>query len=544
MKKIVLFFALSVCLSVSHATMNQPKLIVQVVVDQLRGDLIYNYQKQFGENGFNYLINHGLDYHNTHHPHANTTTCAGHATIATGSYPALHGIINNDWFDRKTRRFKYCVEDFNSPILPPFPNAYPLEGRSPRTLKASTISDEIVLAKKGRAFSVSFKDRSAIMLGGHSGKAFWFDKRNGGFVSSKFYYTTYPQWVQEWNKNYHPQAFDWELSREKTTYINANTAVFPHKDKPFNQVFPHHVVHSSSEEYFRALYKTPKADELTADFAMQLLINEKLGKTPNQTDYLGISFSATDPIGHEFSPNSLEGEDNLIRLDATLARVLTTIDKHVGLNNVLIIVSADHGVSDNPVYLKNNRIPEVKPLNIETTSAFIKTNLKTQFNLPPETLMSVAPPYVYLDNVIIANHKLQQSEVSQYLAQALNKQQGIFRAYSLPSKAMDSWLSQKVDKMAYPYRAGDIYLVQPPYQSHGANKEDRVAHGSPWRYDSFVPLLFSNPSFKAQKIFKPTYTTDIAPTLAALLLIKSPSAAVGQPLIEVLNAAQRKKHVT
>lgn len=538
MNKIVLFITLSVCLSISHAKMIQPQLIVQIVVDQLRGDLIYHYQKQFGDKGFNYLINHGLDYHNTHHPHANTTTCAGHATIATGSYPSLHGIINNDWFDRKTKRTIYCVEDLNNPILQVSPIALPLDGRSPRTLKASTISDEMVLAKKGRAFSVSFKDRAAIMLGGHSGKAFWFDKKNGGFISSSFYYSIYPQWVQTWNKNYHPVAFDWNLSREKSTYINANTVVFPHKDKLFNETFPHHVVNPPSEEYFRALYKTPKADELTADFATTLIINEKLGQNPNQTDYLGISFSATDPIGHEFSPNSLEGEDNLIRLDRTLAGVLAAIDKQVGLKNTLIIVSADHGVSDSPLHLKDNHIPEIKPLDIGATAAFIKTNLMTQFSLPPETLMSVAPPYVYLDTQIIANHKLQLSQVSQYLAGILNQQQRIFRAYALPSKTMGSWLSQKVDRMAYPYRAGDIYLVQPPYQSHGANKEDRVAHGSPWQYDSFVPLLFSHPSFKAQKIFRPVYTTDIAPTLASLLLIKPPSAAVGKPLVELLNAAR------
>ncbi len=533
-------FFLSVCLT--HANSQPPKLVVQIVVDQLRGDLIHQHQSQFGEDGFNYLLNHGLDFHNAHHPHANTTTCAGHATIATGSYPAMHGIVDNDWYDRKTNKLVYCMEDFTAIPLPTSHTKKTNDGRSPRNLKASTISDEIILAHKGKAFAVSLKDRSAIALAGHAGKAFWFDKSNGGFITTNYYYSAYPQWVDNWNKNYHPQNFTWNLSQAKAAYQNANTTVFPQHIKEFGQTFPHQIANAPSEQYFKFLSKTPKADQLTADFAEHLLVAEHLGKTANQTDYLGISFSAVDAIGHQFGPNSLEAEDNLLILDQTIAHLLKNIDKQVGLDNVLIVLTADHGVADSPSYLKEHHIAEIKPLNANDASQKVIAFLNERYKLPKETLMSITPPYVYLNHEIIAAHQLSLSSVSQNVAELLNHQPGVFKAYPLPIINIErDWITAKVDRMSYPYRAGDVYLVQPPYQSKGAHSDDRVTHGSPWQYDSYVPLLFVNAGFKAQRIARPVFTTDIAPTLSALLVIKSPSAAVGEPLAEVLAALDNPK---
>jgi predicted AlkP superfamily pyrophosphatase or phosphodiesterase len=522
---------------ISHANINQPKLVVQLVIDQLRGDLIHQHQQQFGSTGFNYLLSHGLDYHNAHHPHANTTTCVGHATIATGSYPSMHGVIDNEWYDRKSQKMIYCMEDLQATILPTQHTQKVLPGRSPRNLNASTLSDELILANKGKAFGVSLKDRSAITLAGHAGKAFWFDKTNGGFVTSSFYYSSYPLWVQKWNKQYQPKEFDWKLGRSLSAYQNANNQTFSHDYKNFGQGFPHHIKNPPSEEYFTFLARTPKADQLTANFAEQLLIEEQLGLTPNQTDYLAISFSAVDVIGHQFGPNSLEAEDNLLELDQTLAHLLSVIDKKVGLQNTLIILTADHGVSDSPSYLKAHHIPEINPLNIQASEQLLRTLLKNRYQLPEKTVLSIIPPYVYLDQHIIAEHQLDLSQISHVVAQTLTQQPGVYKAYPLPVTGLEKdWISSKVNRMAYPYRAGDVYIVPPPYQSNGANSDARVSHGSPWLYDSYVPLLFVHPSFKANVIHRPVKTTDIAPTLAALLMIKHPSAAVGQPLTEVLKA--------
>lgn len=537
MKHKLFFLALFLSNYLSHATNQPPQLIVQIVIDQLRGDLIHQHQTQFGANGFNYLLNHGFDFLNAHHPHANTTTCAGHATIATGSYPALHGIIDNDWYDRKTNKMVYCMEDLNVNPLANTHTLHKIEGRSPKNLKASTISDEIILARKGKAFAVSLKDRSAIALASHAGKAFWFDKTNGGFITTNYYYNTYPQWVTQWNNDYQPKDFTWNLSKPKEYYQNANTPVFPQQLKAFKQGFPHQIANAPSEQYFKFLSKTPKADQLTADFAEHLLAAEQLGKTKNKTDYLGISFSAVDAIGHQFGPNSLEAEDNLLMLDQTIAHLLQSLDKQVGLDNVLIVLTADHGVEDSPSYLKMHHIAEIQPLNIPETSQKVIHFLKERYQLPENTLMAISPPYLYLNHDIISAHQLNLTAVSQNVAELLAHQPGIFKTYTLPAIAIEKdWLTEKVNRMAYPYRSGDVYLVQPPYQSLGAHSENRVTHGSPWQYDSYVPLLFVNSRFKPQQIARPVFTTDIATTLAALLMIKPPSAAVGEPLLEVLTA--------
>lgn len=541
MKKIISGILLLIVTSTSNALISQPKLILQIVVDQLRGDLIHQHQQQFGPSGFNYLIHHGLDFHNANHPHANTTTCPGHATIATGSYPSLHGIVDNEWYDRNTKELMYCMFDLKARILPTNHTHTVIPGRSPNNLKASTLSDEIILAKKGKAFAVSFKDRSAIALAGHAGKAFWFDKINGGFVTSNFYYSNYPSWVQTWNRYYKPKEFEWSLSQQESEYLNINNPTFKHNYGNFGQSFPHHIINPPTQDYFKSLSKTPKADQLTSDFAEQLLVHEKLGITSNQTDYLAISFSAVDAIGHQFGPNSLEAEDNLLQLDKTLSHLFTVIDKQVGLANTLIVLTADHGVSNSSSYLESHHIAEVKPLDIVATEQYIRTLLNNNYKLPEQTLMSVTPPYIYFDQQILIDHQLDIIIVSRYIANALNKQPGIFRAYPLPLSTIEKdWLSAKVDRMSYPYRSGDIYIVQPPYQSNGVQNEDKVDHGSPWQYDSYVPLLFSHPGFKPAVISRQIYITDIAPTLSSLLMIKYPSAAVGEPLVEVLQAFNPK----
>ncbi|MDI1352207.1 MAG: alkaline phosphatase family protein [bacterium] len=514
-------------------TYAQPKLIIQIVIDQLRGDLIQRHAQQFGTQGFNYLLNHSINFQNAHHPHANTTTCVGHATIATGSYPLMHGVIDNDWYDRKTKKSIYCMEDLDTTIVPTIHTHAVLPGRSPLNLKASTLSDELVLARKGNAFAVSLKDRSAITLAGHSGKAFWFDKINGGFVTSRYYYSSYPQWVQNWNSKYKPKEIIWKLSRAKNTYQNAKSPIMKQKADGFGAQFPHKVTLPISEEYFKFLSKTPEADKLTADFAEQLLINEHLGHAENHTDYLAISFSAVDVIGHQFSLNSLEAEDNLLMLDKTLSHLLSVIDKHVGLNNTLIVLTADHGAGDGKAYLNAHHILEIKPIDTERATQAVKNGLYKRFQLPEQSLTIIVPPYVYLNHKIIHEHHLNLTQVSQFVADILNHQTGVYKAYPLPVRSHDkNWITEKVNRMAYPGRSGDVYLVPPPY---GSIKEVPVAHNGPWQYDSFVPLLFVSPSFKAQQISRPVFTTDIATTLTALLMIKPPSAAVGVPLDEVLN---------
>ncbi|MDI9819873.1 MULTISPECIES: alkaline phosphatase family protein [unclassified Legionella] len=539
MKKRLILLSL-LCSPLLFADSPKPRLILQLVVDQLRGDLLYQYQQNFAADGFNYLLAHGINYRNAHHSHANTVTCAGHATIATGSYPALHGIIDNNWYNRQTHQPIYCVEDKKSPILLTPRSKKPLAGRSPRNLIASTLSDELVLAQTGLAFAVSFKDRAAITLAGHAGKAFWFDKKNGGFITSRHYYSAYPQWVTDWNSHYKAENKTWTLSASTGNYHYARAPAFKNRFQDFGPTFPHKLGTPDSATYYKFLSMTPFADELTADFAIDLLKSEQLGTSRQKTDYLAVSFSAVDAIGHQFGPNSLESEDNLLKLDKTLAKFLKAIDQQVGLDNTLIILTADHGVSDSPVYLAAHHIPDNGSLKRQAMEKIIEKALAEQFKLPADTLQAIALPYIYLDHQVIDEHQLSLQKVSAFLADTLRQQPGIFQAYTLPLGGTEhDWLSAKVDKMAFPGRAGDIYLVPPPFQALADKNEQRVAHGTPWQYDSYVPLLFVNPAFKAQGIIKSVDSTDIAPTLAAILSIKPPSAATGQPLAEVITAFRK-----
>ena len=533
MTKIIAACALLIT-SPLFALQQPPRLIVQLVVDQLRGDLLHQYQADFGSKGFNYLLDNSLNYQNAHHPHANTVTCVGHATIATGAYPALHGIVANEWFDPQQGQMVYCMEDLNSDILATSPNNKPQPGRSPKNMLASTLSDELILAQKGRAFGVSFKDRSAIAMAGHAGKAFWFDRENGGFVTSRYYYQQYPQWAMSWNQGYKATSQTWTLSKPVEQYRYGKAPGFKNRFPAFGQHFPHKSGKPDAPEYYKLLSMTPVADELTANFAIQLLKEEQLGKTPGKTDYLAISFSAVDAIGHQFGPESLESEDNLLRLDKTISKLLAAIDHQAGLANTLIILTADHGVSDSPVYLSQHQLFENRPLTTETLQSAITDALAHRYQLPATTLQHIDLPYVYLNHEIINAHQLTINQVSTYLAEILRALPDVFQAYPLPLASTEhDWLSAKVDKMAYPGRAGDLYIVPPPYQALADNSDSRVTHGSPWNYDSYIPLLFVNPAFKAQGLSRPVYTTDIAPTLAAILLIKAPSAAVGQCLAEV-----------
>ena len=516
-----------------------PKLIVQIVIDQLRGDLLAQSRSQFSSDGFNYLFNHGINYQNAHHPQALTVTCVGHANIATGSIPALHGIIANDWYDPLSKKIIYCTEDPASPLLPNLRSKgnHSAMGQSPHNIVASTFSDELILAELGHAFAVSLKDRAAITLAGHAGKAFWFDKEHGGFITSQYYYRHYPKWVDDWNQSYQPKNKSWELMSPLNTYRYAKAIPIQRNFPGFDNGFPHQLGEPNSSTYYKYLAMTPFADELTADFAIDLLSSEHLGKRQNKTDYLAISFSAVDVIGHQFSPNSLESEDNLRRLDRTIAKLLKAINTRVGLNNTLIVITADHGMTDSPSWLTEHHLQPAPGLNISHLQQTINKHLQRLFNLPPETVEFIKPPYIYLNHHLISDKKLSINQVSNGLIEALRGEPGLFSIYPLPIQKSDQqWLSQKVAKMDFPGRSGDLYIVPKPYQDIVDTPEIAITHGSPWNYDSYVPLLFVNPRFKPSRIARRVYTTDIAPTLTELLLIKPPSASVGTPLYEALDS--------
>jgi predicted AlkP superfamily pyrophosphatase or phosphodiesterase len=548
--------ALSGCSSVSGPRLQElvrgehaaPKLVVQITVDQLRGDLPMRYRERLGEGGFRYLLEQGVHYVNAHHRHANTETAVGHATLVTGADPSAHGIVSNDWRDLKTGAFVYNTEDERHHILGKEPKAH--QGVSPRNLLASTIGDELVLSNSGRSrvFSVSGKDRGAILPGGHAGKAFWYSKSSGKFVTSSYYYESYPSWAKAWNDASPVEAYrgkSWELLHEKSSYEAAARDDRPQEAAAIGmgRVFPHPF---GDDKYLTLrLGLTPAVDEMTLDFAKTLLREEGLGQR-GATDFLAVSFSATDYVGHLFGPSSLESEDQILRLDRTLAALLQAIDRAVGLENALIVLSADHGAPDSP--------EQAGEIGIET-GRFAFDYFKQGDNPVSRALVERygrnlisdhSHPYLHLDEAAIRAKRLDLAEVERFVAHEAMKVPGILYALArsdiLEGRLVNAPLQARIQRSFSPGRSGNVHLVPNPYWFlHSTDEADKMGlpglaaiHGSPWAYDTYVPIFFAGGKLEARTVSRRVAPTDIAPTIAAYLGIKYPSGSVGAPLAEVV----------
>lgn len=536
----------------------KPKLILQITVDQFRGDLLERYYDRFGRGGFRYLLDQGTVYTNANHRHANNETIVGHATLATGADPAVHGMIGNVWLDRASGELTYNVEDARYPILSdgadvdgnteidPTQRAARSDGRSPAALLVSTFSDELTLSLGGKSkvFGVSVKDRGAISMAGQTGKAFWFSKQAAEFITSSFYYDEYPQWVVDWNAQDPAGKYadtSWKLLNDQSTYLFGDADDRPYEtDLPgYGRVFPHPFGAADGKLFTTLLTISPAGDELVLDFARTLIESEDLG-TDAKPDYLALSFSSTDYIGHVFGPSSLESEDNILQLDRTLAELFGYIDERVGLDNTLIVLSADHGGSEAPGYLRELGFEAdyIDPDSFDKTDAIKR--LKARFGIAEELITTFFQPYIYLNRELIAEKGLDLAEVELAVAEELTRFDGIAMAVSSTTLAegrvSDTPLIQSILRNYNPTRSGDIYVVFDP--NRFINDFDGLivasTHGSPWRYDSYVPLIFAGMNVPAQRIDRPVYTVSVAPTLSAMVGTKPPSGAFDPPLAEVI----------
>lgn len=535
----------------------KPKLVLQVTVDGLRGDLLDRYKHNFGEGGFRYLMDQGTHFTNAHYQHGNTETIVGHVSLATGAPPSVHGMVGNVWYDRQLERLVYNVEDANYSMLSagagvdkateidPTQKTALQDGRSPEPILATTFSDELTVSSNGQAkvFSVSIKDRGAISLAGHTGKAFWFSKSQSEFVTSDYYYDQYPNWVSRWNEKQIPDQYSgqrWELSLERDQYTLDEISQENKLDLAgFARTFPHPYGPSSFKYFSTMLTVSPAGDEITGDFAQTLLRQERLGQS-NFTDYLAVSFSSNDYVVHLYGPDSLETEDNLIRLDRTLAKLFKTVDDHIGLENTLIVLSADHGV------------PEVSPnasqLGFRQASYFDVNNiindnvlarLKSEFGLGKDAVRLYAQPYIYLDHDVIAKKKVALADVQTAIAEEVRKVEGVAYAVTSSDVAANRLPNTRVFDMVknnyHPDRSGDVYLVFAPrtYINDMDGLTIASTHGSPWRYDTHVPVIFAGHQVPAQVVNRDVTPYDIAPTLSNYLGITLPSGATGHVLTEV-----------
>lgn len=549
--------------SQGEAVARPPRLVLQITVDQLRGDLPGRFLKNMGEGGFRYLMNQGVWYANANHAHANTETIVGHTTLATGADPATHGMIGNVWFDRPTGKLIYNIEDPKYPLLTPGSSVDKVteidptqkvastDGRSPAAILGTTFGDELAIYTAGRAkiFGVSVKDRGAVSMAGHAGKAFWFSKKSGEFVTSTYYYDRYPAWVDKWNEQKLPNAYSdksWELLHEKSEYQFGDADDKPWKTDlaGFGKVFPHPYGPATGKYFATRLTLGPAGDDLTLDFAKTLIDAEQLGQR-GVTDYLSVSFSSTDYVGHLFGPSSLEMEDNLLHLDRTLTDLFAYVDKRLGLDNVLIVLSADHGGPEAPGYLNSLGIPAKYLTPEKWDKAPAIQALKRKFGIGDELIQSYSQPYVYLNREVIRNKGLDQDVVETAVVNELMKFEGVALAVSSSALSVgnvpNTPLMQSVLRNYNPERSGDIFVVF--QQNYFVNEFDGLvvtsSHGSPWRYDTFVPVVFAGRKLFPRRIYRSIETVDIAPTLAAIVGTKPPSGARSGPLPEVMEGFSR-----
>lgn len=524
----------------------RPKLIVWITLDAMRGDLPLRYRNPASAKGLRFLLDNGLYYANANFAHSTTFTAVGHAALFTGGHSAQHGIAGNDWHDIETGRNIYCVQDDNHPLLGGVKSK--IKGYSPANLLASTIGDTLVLSSGGRSrvFSVSGKDRGAILPAGHQGKAFWYVKEAAGFATSDYYYKDYPAWFAAWMAGKPTDAFrdrSWTLIDKPESYQNRDRDDMPFEKgyKHLGRAFPHPMATDKDADYYAALPYTPFFDELTAQLAMELLKQEKLG-LGEVTDMLSLSLSAADYIHHNWGPDSLEAEDNLRRTDDLLGRFFSFLDEHVGLADTLIIVSADHGMDAIPEYKKSLGYDAGRHVPEEFIGA-INDRLRKRFKTDGNLVEVFWNPSIYLDEQAVAAAGLNLESVERATAEEALKQPGfaiaVTRTDMLAGRITDTPINRRLQQSFHPTRSGHVLVIPsqhwylyPEATSHAA------MHGTPYAYDTFVPIFVAGGALKPATIRRPVQPEDLASTVGAILGLMPPSGNVGTPLAEVTEAMQ------
>jgi arylsulfatase A-like enzyme len=549
----------------------KPKLVLQITVDQLRGDMLPRFASRFGPGGFRRLVEGGTYFADVRYEHLNTFTAVGHATLFTGGDCAEHGIAGNDWNDPETGQQVYCCEDGRSVVLGKSPKTH--EGTGPRNLTSTTTGDELFLATAGQAkvFSVSIKDRGAILPGGHRGKAFWFDKETGRFVTSSYYFDAYPDWVTKWNESKRADQYagkSWELLNDGKSYLFAgqDDRWFERPFKNMKRTFPHPLGEAGNADLYATLRFAPQGDELTADFVKALVQAEHLG-ADGVPDFLSLSLSATDYIRHAFGPDSLEAEDNLLHLDRTIAGLLSFLDEKVGRDAVLIVLSSDHGVDLVPEGRglspsASRRVPTLAEKALVNWSAQtalegcdagrhipeqfiakINDGLKAKFGVKQPLVNAFWPPCLFLDTKAVRELKLEQAAVERAMAEEILKLPGFARAFTrtdlLAGNVPKDAVAQSAIAAFHPKRSGHVMVVQSPYWYLYENPQEFAAmHGSPYACDTFVPLAFAGAGVpKGVTIHRRVSPRDVAPTIATCIQIDAPNGSTGSVLPEVFGEA-------
>ncbi len=514
-----------------------PKLVVGVVVDQMRYDFLYRYYDRLGENGLKRLIRDGVNCINTHYNYTPTYTGPGHASIYTGSSPAVHGITSNTWYERNLGRDVYCTED-NTVKGVGSDSRAGLE--SPRNLKATTITDQLKLAtgNRSRVIGVALKDRGSILPAGHSADAaYWYDAETGNFITSTYYRNDLPQWAQDFNALKYSEKYlnsVWETLYPIETYVQSDIDNRLYEEPLKGEtlpVFPHKYIPGSKRRYDN-IYASPFGSMLTTDFALAALKGENLGRN-KVTDFLAISYSSTDYIGHGFGPNSIEAEDAYLRLDKEFEKLFNALDAQVGKGNYLLFLSADHGICDVPGHSEQYKLPG-RLIDGKVFWENMNDYLNTLYT-PGKYLVKYSSYQYFADFDLLKKNNIAWKDFFNSVRTELLKQDGIAEVidlHDISNTVYPELFINKIKNGINPKRSGDIFIMlEPGWLSIG---KTGTTHGSLYEYDSHVPLIFYGWNLKPREVVSPVNITDIAPTLAALLHILAPSGCIGTAVPEVV----------
>lgn len=514
----------------------RPKLVVGIVVDQMKMDYLYRFSGDFSDNGFKRLMNNGYIFHNMHYNYMPTYTAPGHASVYTGTTPSMHGIVGNEWFHRTLKKEVYCTDDESVVTLVPGTEK---EGKmSPRNLQSSTITDELKLSTnfKGKVIGISIKDRGAILPAGHFADwAFWYCK-TGEFISSSFYGKSLPGWVEEFNKEKHYLPYlnqGWDLLKPLSAYNESLPDDNPYEGKLYQKApqFPYNLKEMFASNDAGVLRATPFGNTVLAEFAMKAIEKENLGKD-DVTDFLAVSFSSTDYVGHTFGSRSIEIQDTYLRLDQTIADFLNYLDKTVGKNNYVVFLTADHACAENVTHLKDNKY-QVNNINSRDVEKDLEQFSQTTFGA--DFLLKYDNYNVFFDRVAIQSKGMELDKVKQAFKEFLYTKDYIKRVYTeeeILACAGNDQLLNFVSKGYDPTQNGELYFVyKPGYVEYSATG---TTHGSPYTYDTNVPCLFYGWHIPKGESHDRKIITQIAPTLSQLLKITMPNSTEGKVLTEIL----------
>lgn len=537
----IIFILLFTSHSISQHT-KAPRLVIGIVIDQMCYDYLYRFQSKFSTGGFKKLMSQGVNCRNTHYNYVPTYTGPGHASIYTGTTPMNHKIVANDWFNRKGNSFLNCVGDSTVKGI----GANSKESKSsPKNLEALTITDQLRMTyKQSKVISLSIKNRSAVLPGGHlSNGSYWFDTEAGMFVSSSYYMNELPSWVQVFNSSNSVTNYmqnPWKTLLPLNEYIESDQDNSPYEQLVFGKkspVFPYDFQSIKlGKELNKAFISTPYANTHLLNFALDAIKNEELGKD-QYSDFLCLSFSSTDILGHAFGPNSIEIEDMYLRLDLEVAKLIDALENSVGKENFVMFVTADHAVVPVPQSLVDRNLPGGY-IFLDELMKSLKAELFTKFGA--DLISSYYNNNIYLNRSLIQSKEIDQEKVEQCIVSSMRNWEHIHSIVTSRAitqhKFFNYWEGLLVAGYDYE-RSGDIlfsfdagYLTK---EHEGENAHKGTSHGTGFSYDTHVPLLWYGGGLKQQEVFRKIEITDIAATLTHILNLSKPSLTIGEPILEI-----------